>query len=166
MENINYWVEHSNLFFHQIFMIVMGALYAMSFVLGVSYKAVNIYCYFVFYPASFSMFLKSKVKYLILSSTLLFFFIPGFESLSSKFFDDCVIFLNHSAKVTHSNYINMSVYLCVVLPLLLYVPFLLWRFGKKMFLKILITFTLICFCYLLFIYPFFKPLLVTLLDLL
>jgi hypothetical protein len=165
MENINYWVEHSNLFSHQIFMIVMGALYAMSFVLGVSYKAVNIYCYFVFYPASFALFLKSPIKYLILLSTLLFFLVPGFESISSNFFDECVVFLNYSARVLHSNYINMSIYLCVVVPLLLYIPFYLYKFGKKVFFKTLAILTVITIGYLLVIYPFFKPLLVTLLNL-
>lgn len=165
MENVNYWVEHSNLFFHQIFMIVMGALYAMSFVLGVSYKAVNIYCYFVFYPASFALFLKSRVKYLILLSSLLFFLVPGFELLSSNFFDECVVFLNYSARILHSNYINMSVYLCVIVPLLLYSPFYFYKFGKKVFIKTLSIFGIFIIGYLIIVYPFFKPLLVTLLNL-
>lgn len=165
MENVNYWVEHSNLFSHQIFMVVMGALYAMSFVLGVSYKAVNIYCYFVFYPASFSLFMKSKIKYLLLLSTLFFFFIPNFENLSLVFFDKCVVFLNHCAKIFNSDYIKMSVYLCVWVPLLLYVPFYLWRFGRNFFIKTLLFIGVAMLVYLLAIYPFFKPLLVTLLDL-
>jgi len=166
MENINYWVEHSNLFSHQIFMVVMGALYAMSFVLGVSYKAVNIYCYFVFYPASFALFLNSKFKYLVFIPTLLFFCIPGFEGLSSNFFDQCVIFLNHSAKIFNSDYIKMSVYLCVWVPLLLYAPFYFYRFGAKIFIKTLGVLTITTIMYMLIIYPLFKPLLISLLDLL
>ena len=71
--NINYWIEHSNSFLHQIFMIVMGCLYSLSFLAGISYKAMNIYCYLVLYPASFALFLKSNKKYLVLPATFLFF---------------------------------------------------------------------------------------------
>ena len=143
----------------------MGALYAMAFVIGVSYKAVNIYCYFIFYPASFALFLKSRLKYLVLVFSLSFFFLPNFEGLSSAFFDQCVVFLNHCAKVYHSNYINMSIYLCVVVPLFLYTPFYLWRFGLKVFLKTILVISVLSLIYMIVIYPSFKPLLVTLLNL-
>ena len=154
--SINYWVEHSDLFFHQIFMIVMGTLYAFAFLFGVSYKTINIYFYFVFYPASFSLFLKSKKKYYIILATFLFFLIPKIENRSSFFFDRCVDFLNYSASLFGSNYINMSVYLCVVIPILLYVPFLIIRFDFKTLKYIGATLLVIGLLYFLIIYPNFK----------
>jgi len=154
--DINYWVEHSDLFIHQIFMMVMGGLYALAFIAGVSYKTMNIYCYFVFYPASFALFLKSNKKYLVLSATFLFFFIPKIEIKSSYFFDRCVDFLNYSASLLGSNYINMSVYLCVVIPLLLYIPFLIIRLDLKTLKYTGAAFLIIGLLYFLIIYPNFK----------
>jgi hypothetical protein len=154
--DINYWIEHSDSFLHQIFMIVMGTLYAMAYIAGVTYKTMNIYCYFVFFPASFALFLKSKKKYFVLLATFLFFLIPGFETKSSHFFDQCVVFLNYSAGLFGSNYINMSVYLCVVIPLLLYVPFLIRRFDLKTLKYIGATLLVIGLLYFLIIYPNFK----------
>lgn len=159
---INFWIEHSNSFMHQIFMIVMGMLYAMSFILGISYKAVNIFIYFVVFPFSFLLFFKGKWKYFLLPAPLLFFAIPNYEKLSSKFFDDCVVFLNYTAKIFDSNYINMSVYLCVLVPLLLYIPFIIYRFTKKQLYITFAIFSAITLLYGIFVYPFFKPLLISL----
>lgn len=153
---INYWIEHSDLFLHQIFMIVMGALYALAFLAGVSYKAMNIYCYFVLYPASFVLFLKSNKKYLVFPATFLFFLIPKIENKSSFFFDQCVGFLNFSASLFGSNYINMSVYLCVVIPLLLYIPFLIIRLELKTLKYIGAALLVVGLLYFLIIYPNFK----------
>lgn len=44
----------------------MGGLYALSYMAGVTYQTMNNYCYFVFYPATFALFLKSKSKYWVL----------------------------------------------------------------------------------------------------
>lgn len=90
--NINYWVEHSDSFLHQIFMIVMGGLYPLAFLGGVSYKAMNIYCYFVFFPSSFALFLKSKKKYSVLLATFLFFLIPKIENKSSFFLSNVLTY--------------------------------------------------------------------------
>lgn len=154
--DVNYWVENSNSFLHQIFMIVMGTLYAFAFLFGVSYKTINIYFYFVFYPASFALFLKSPKKYLVLLATFLFFLIPNIEVKSSFFFDRCVDFLNYGASVFGSNYINMSVYLCVVIPLLFYLPFLIIRLDRKTLKYTGATLLAIGLLYFLFIYPNFK----------
>jgi hypothetical protein len=129
--DINYWVAHSDSFLHQIFMIVMGGLYALAFVAGVTYKTMNIYCYFIFYPASFALFLKSPKKYL-------------------------VVFLNYSAGLFGSNYTNMSVYLCVVIPLLLYVPFIIKRFDMKTLKYVGVSLLVLGLLYFVIIYPNFK----------
>jgi hypothetical protein len=154
--SISYWVEHSDSFLHQIFMIVMGGLYALAFVAGVTYKTMNIYCYFIFYPASFVLFLKSPKKYLVLLATFLFFLIPNIEAKSATFFDQCVVFLNYSAGLFGSNYTNMSVYLCVVIPLLLYLPFTIKRFDMKTLKYVGASLLVLGLLYFVIIYPNFK----------
>jgi hypothetical protein len=154
--SISLWVEHSDSFLHQIFMIVMGGLYSLAFVAGVTYKTMNIYCYFIFYPASFALFLKSPKKYLVLPATFLFFLIPNIEAKSSLFFDQCVVFLNYSAGLFGSNYINMSVYLCMVIPLLLYVPFIIKRFDMKTLKYVGVSLLVLGLLYFVIIYPNFK----------
>jgi hypothetical protein len=154
--NTTDWITNSDLFLHQVFMIVMGFLYAFAFLLGVSYKAINIYFYFVFYPASFALFLRSPKKYLLLLATFIFFIIPKFEKISSLFFDKCVDFLIYSAQLFGSNYNNMSVYLCVVIPLLLYIPFLIKRFDLRTLKHIGAAFLVVGFLYFILIYPNFK----------
>jgi hypothetical protein len=154
--NTTDWITNSDLFLHQVFMIVMGFLYAFAFLFGVSYKAINIYFYFVFYPASFALFLRSPKKYLLLLATFIFFIIPKFEKISSLFFDKCVDFLIYSAQLFGSNYNNMSVYICVVIPLLLYIPFLIYRFELKTLKYVGASVLILGILYYLIIYPNFK----------
>lgn len=150
------WIAHSDLLFHQIFLIFMGGLYALAYIAGVTYQTINIYCYFVFYPATFALFLKSKYKYWVLPATLLFFIIPNIEQNSNDFFNKCVLFLNYTGELFHFNYIDMSVYFCVILPLVLYVPFVIKKFEIKTLKIIAFVIFLISFFYMILIYPFFK----------
>jgi hypothetical protein len=150
------WIAHSDLLFHQIFLIFMGGLYALAYIAGVTYQTINIYCYFVFYPATFALFLKSKYKYWVLPATLLFFIIPNIEQKSNDFFNKCVLFLNYTGELFHFNYIDMSVYFCVILPLVLYVPFVIKKFEIKTLKIIAFVIFLISFFYMILIYPFFK----------
>lgn len=154
--NTTEWIAHSDLLSHQIFLIVMGGLYALSYIAGVTYQTMNIYCYFVFYPATFALFLKSKYKYLVLPATLLFFIIPNIEQKSNDFFNKCVLFLNYTGELFHFNYIDMSFYFCVILPLFLYMPFVIKKFEIKTFKIIAFVIFLISFFYMILIYPFFK----------
>lgn len=121
------WIAFPILFFYQILMLLMGTLYALAFIIGVTYKTMNIYCYFILYPATFALFLKSPKKYWVLPATMLFLGNPDIESKSAVFFDLCVGSLNYSAKIAPFNYVDMSVYLCVIVPVLLYLPFVVWR---------------------------------------
>lgn len=150
------WIAHSDLLFHQIFLIFMGGLYALAYISGVTYQTINIYCYFVFYPATFALFLKSKYKYWVLPATLLFFIIPNIEQKSNDFFNKCVLFLNYTGELFYFNYIDMSVYFCVILPLVLYVPFVIKKFEIKTLKIIAFVIFLISFFYMILIYPFFK----------
>lgn len=157
--DINFWLENASSLNHQLFMLVMGALYVMASILGVSYKAMNIYVYFVLYPISFSLFLKHKVKYLIVLSSLIFFTVPHFENFSSRLFDECVIFLNFTAEKYNSDYIKMSIYLCVYLPLIIYFPFLYLKMSKSSFCKMIIYSGSLILFYILLLAPYFKELL-------
>ena len=158
--DLQYFINHADSLFTQIFMIVMGLLYAMAIVIGFSYKAVNIYCYFVLFPASLLLFIfKSKYKYLILPLSFLFFLIPGIEGYSVVWFDYAVVFLNSYADVFNSNYINASVYLCVLVPALIYAFAIYKRFGLEVFKIISAILIGSILIYLLIIYPNFKTVL-------
>lgn len=152
-----FWIAHADSLFHQIFMLFMGGLYALAMLVGVTYQTMNIYCYFIFYPASFALFLESKKKYWVVAATLLFFAIPNLNSHCGVFFNQCVAFLNYTAKIFNSNYIDMSVYLCVWVPLLLYVPFVTCTHNKQQLKKLGIIIGIVAVVYMIVIYPFFKP---------
>ena len=157
--DIDYWILHADSFLHQIFMMVMGMLYGLAFLFSVSYKAINIYCYFALFPLSFAIFLKTPWKFLFLPVSLLFFFIPNFEKLSIQLFDRSVDFLNWSAEIFQSNYIAMSVYLCVLVPIALYLPLIIYRLDRKQIKFWGIALSGMLILYLVLIYPFFKDIL-------
>ena len=157
--NIDYWILHADSLLHQIFMIVMGMLYGLSFLFSVSYKAINIYCYFVLFPLSFAVFFKTPWKFIFIPVSLLFFLIPNFEQLSIQFFDISVDFLNWTAELFQSNYIAMSVYICVLVPVLLYLPFIIYKFNRKQLKYISLSLGGALLLYMVLIYPFFKDIL-------
>jgi len=39
---MEYWIQNSQSFIHQVFLIGMSGLYALAWIAGVSYKAINI----------------------------------------------------------------------------------------------------------------------------
>ena len=88
--------------------------------------------------------------------SLLFFLIPHFEEFSSKLFDQCVIFLNKSAALLNSDYVAMSVYMCVLLPLLLYMLLIHIRFGKRKSQQVLLGIGIVSAVYMISVYPFLK----------
>jgi hypothetical protein len=154
--NITDWIAHADLLYNQLFLIVMGGLYGLAHITGYSYETINIYCYFVFYPATFALFFKSKKKYLVLLGTLLFFIIPDINGKSVVFFDGCVDFINYNVRLFHSDYVTVCIYWCVLLPLLLYVPFVIKKFDIKTLKYIAIGIVSFSIVYMVFIYPNFK----------
>lgn len=161
---MEYWITNADSLFHQIFMIVMGGLYGLAYLLGVSYKAINIYCYFILFPLSFMLLLKGWKQYLFPPVSLLFFLLPDFEELSQMIFALSVDFLNYTAALVGSDYIRMSVYLCVILPLILYTGLAYLKWGKPGMLKLLKIGGTSIVIYLFFIYPNMKDWLVHLKD--
>lgn len=156
---IEYWINHSHSLIHQIFMIVMGILQGTAYLFRVSYEAMNIYSYYILFPLSFALFLKTSWKYLFFPVSLLFFVIPGFESISKDLFQQSVVFLNWTAEIFNSDYITMSVYICVLIPLLLYLPFIIYKFNRKQLKYIGLSFGIVLLFYMVLVYPFFKDLL-------
>ena len=154
--NINDWIAHADLLYNQLFLIVMGGLYGLAHLTGYTYETINIYCYFVFYPATFALFLKSIKKYLVLLGTLLFFIIPDVNGKSVLFFDSCVDFINYNVRLFHSDYVTVCIYWCVLLPLLLYVPFVIKKFETKTLKYIAIGIISFSILYIVLIYPNFK----------
>jgi hypothetical protein len=148
----NEWIAQSDSLFTQVFLLVMGGLYASAFISGFTYKAMNIYFYF-------ALFLRSPKKYYVLAATLLFFVFPKVEYLCSFFFDACVAFINYQVHYFHSTYVNVCIYWCVLLPLALYVPFIIKRFDTKTLQKIALGLVVFCVLYMVVIYPNFKPML-------
>lgn len=162
--NLDYWILNADSLLHQIFMIVMGILQGLAFLLRISYEAMNIYSYYVLFPLSFALFLRSSWKYLFFPVSLLFFLIPNFEALSNKIFLLSVDFLNWSAEIINSDYITMSVYICVLVPVLLYLPFIIFKFNKKQLRYISLSLGCFLLFYMVFIYPFFKEMLLYVRD--
>ncbi len=154
-----YWLANSGFFYHQIFMIVMGSLMGLSYVLGVTYKAVNIFVYFIFFPLSFTLFLKKPWRYLILPASFLFFALPNFEVLSYEVFGICENFLHSIAKTFDSNYVVISVVLCVYLPVILYLTAILFKYGIQGTKKVILWLLFISAFYLVFIMPLFPEIL-------
>ncbi|MBI6115970.1 hypothetical protein I6U49_04365 [Salegentibacter sp. F63223] len=153
---MEYWIINSDSFLHQIFMIVMSGLYGFAWLFGISYKAANIYLYFVLFPLSFFLFFKDWKGILILPVSLLFFLIPGFESLSNDLFNISVNFLNWTAEIFKSDYVTMSVYICVLIPLVMYLPFTIYRFNRNQLKYLSLSLGAGIILYMIVIYPFFK----------
>lgn len=157
--DISLLLQHLDSLPHQLFIIVMGLLYGFAHLIGVSYQAMNIYSYFVFFPVSLLFFIRMRwyLKVLLFVCTLLFFLIPGFENFSQHFFDLCVVFLHNVAAMIGSDYVRVSIYLCVILPGLIYLGAYLLRYGKKKTLFLLEVMLLLFFGYCISFYLLFEP---------
>ena len=153
---MDYWITHASSLLHQIFLLVMAGLYGLAWIMGISYKAVNIYCYFIFFPLSFSLLLKGWKKFLFLPLSLLLLLIPGFEAFSVVFFDRCVDLLNQLAPSFKTDYIGISVYICVLLPLLLYLPLVFYKLNRQQLRKLSLGLMAFSCLYLVIVYPNFK----------
>jgi hypothetical protein len=159
MENLDYWIINADSFLHQILMIVMASLYEFAWILGVSYKAVNIYVYLILFPFSFSLLIKGWKKFLFIPFSLLFFLYPGFEKASVRLFNSCVNFLTYLAEYFNSDYITISVYLCVFVPVSFYIPLLIIKMSQRQLIYVLKSTFIVSVTYIILVYPNFKLLL-------
>ncbi len=107
-----------------VFDLVYQLLKWLSKISGFTYREINIIVYFIIIP-SFFLFLISRIlrqKYIIISFFLLILFllliIPNFELFSSQLFDKSVSFLNSFNNIG-LNYIQASVVICVIIPVII-----------------------------------------------
>lgn len=163
--NLQFWIDNADSFSYQIFMIVMGGLYGMAFLLGTTYNVINIFVYYILVPSSWIYLLSRKISIWInsISIVLLFTFLlqPNIRTNCNYFFQKSVDFLNWAAKIFGSNYIDMSVYICVVVIAIVYMVLIPLTLPKKTSRIILISSVASLTVYMLFIYPNFKDILLT-----
>ena len=162
--DIQFWIENANSLFHQIFMIVMGGLLGIAYLFGTTYNVINILVYYVLIPSSWMYLTSRKINYKLnfisLGLLLIFIFLPNIRKNCDYFFQKSVDFLNWSADIFGSNYIDMSVYICVIVVGIIYLILIVWTLPKKVTKIILMTFSVVFGLYMIFIYPNFKDLLI------
>lgn len=117
-----------------IFDTIYKLLKWISNLTGFTYREINIITYFMIIPSLF-FYLMSKIyrnKYIILIFlgliTIITLFIPDFESFSDKLFDISVRFLLWFKHIG-LNYVEASVVICVILPILILI--LLFYLKKR-----------------------------------
>lgn len=160
--DIQFWLDHSDSLFHQIFMIVMGGLGGLSCIFGTTYFVVNIFVYYILIPASWIYLISRKTSYWLnlISLALLmgFLLLPDIRTNCDYFFQQSVDFLNWAAVYFNSNYYNMSVHICVTVVSIVYLILIPLTLPKKITKIILITTAVILVLYMIIVYPHFKDL--------
>ena len=162
MYNIQYWLDHAGSLFHQIFMIVEAGLGGMAYVSGISYNAINIFFYYGLIPATWIWLISRKttlwLNAISFSLFIVFLFLTSIPGRMDHLFDLNVQLLNYMAKIFHSNYIDISVYICVIAVALVYVLLIPLTLPAKITKIIFITAGGIFLLYMLIIFPNFKHL--------
>lgn len=108
----------------KIFDIIYQFLTWISAFTGLTYREVNIVIYFIVIPAFFFYLISriTKQKWVILSFLLIMsvglVIIQDFESFSSNVFDLSVDLLNWF-EIVGLNYVQASVVICVIVPILI-----------------------------------------------
>ena len=161
--DIQFWIDNADSLFHQIFMIVMGGLLGIAYLFGITYNVINIFVYYVLIPSSWIYLISRKTSYKLnfisLGLLLPFIFLPNIRKSCDFFFQKSVDFLNWTADIFGSNYIDMSVYICVIVAGIIYLILIPLTLPKKIT-KIILIITVVVFgLYMIFIYPNFKDLL-------
>jgi hypothetical protein len=121
---IQFWIDNAESFFHQIFMIVMGGLMAIAAVFGTTYNVIIILVYYILIPSSWIYLISRRTSVYIniisVSALISFALLPNPRKNYDYFFQTSVDFLNWSAKIFNSNYIDTSVYICFAAVALVY----------------------------------------------
>lgn len=166
--DIQFWLDHADSLFHQIFMIVMGSLFGLAYLFGTTYNVINIFVYYIFVPSSWIYLISRKTSVWLnaISVLLLFSFLllPNIRLNSNYFFQKSVDFLNSTAVIFGSNYIDMSVYICVVVIGVVYLVLIPLTLPKKITKIVLISFAFSFILYMVLIYPNFKNIMIMGLD--
>lgn len=135
----------------------------IAYLFGTTYNLINILVFYVLIPSSWIYLISRKTNYKLnfisLGLLLTFIFLPNIRKNSDYLFQKSVDFLNWSADIFGSNYIDMSVYICVIFTGIIYLILIPLTLPKKVTKIILITTALIFGLYIIIIYPNFKDLL-------
>ncbi len=113
-----------------LFSLVANALHKIAFRTGVTYEEINVLVYFILVPLPYLYLLDSRIggHYLILGFLVLVLAVcisvRPFSRLSSILFDRSVRFLE-SFHAVGLNYVQASVVVCVIIPLLALVVLIL-----------------------------------------
>lgn len=161
---IQFWIDNAESIFHQIFMIVMGGLMGIAYLFGTTYNVINIFVYYVLIPSSWIYLISKKIHYKLnfisLGLLLSFISLPNTRKNCDYFFQKSVDFLNWIASIFGSNYIDMSVYICVIVTGIVYLVLIILTLPKRITKITLITIAIFFGLYLVIIYPHFKNLLI------
>lgn len=118
-----------------IFTVVYSVLRWMSDVTGLSYNEINIIVFYFCIPAIFLFLIDCIIKRpvfapsFVILSVLLFFFIPNFRESSDRLFALSVDFLLWFSVIGWS-YTVASVVICVLIPILIFVPTVHYAFPQ------------------------------------
>ena len=161
--DIQFWIDNADSLFYQIFMIVMGGLMGIAILFGTTYNVINILVYYILVPASWIYLVSRKtttwINIVSLIALIAFLAQPNLRGNCDYFFQKSVDFLNWSASFFNSNYIDMSVYICVIgvgVTYLVIIPLTVpLKTTKRIAMIITVVFTL----YIIIVYPNFKNLL-------
>ena len=160
---IQFWIDNASSIFHQIFMIVMGSLMAIAYIFGTTYNVVNILVFYILIPSSWIYLISKKTSIWINTLSILaiitFALLPNLRKNCDYFFQKSVDFLNWSATIFNSNYIDMSVYICVLAVALVYLILIPLTLPKSVVKKLGIMFSIVFMLYMIVIYPNFKDIL-------
>jgi hypothetical protein len=165
---LQFWIDHADSFFHQIFMIIMGGLIGIANLFGTTYNVVNIVVYFLLIPISWIYLISRKtnikLNLISLGLVLIFIILPNKIEFCDNLFQKSVDFLYWSADIFNSSYINMSVYICVIFIGIVYLVLIPITLSKKVSRIILISVVALSIIYLILIYPNFKKIMLVLLQ--
>jgi hypothetical protein len=141
----------------------MGSLMAIAALFGTTYNVINILVYYILIPSSWIYLLSRKTSIWINTISLIalmtHLLIPGLRKNSDYIFQKSVDFLNWSAEIFDSNYIDMSVYICVVAVALVYVLLIPFTLPQKLTKKTALITAVVFTIYMIIVYPNFKDLL-------
>lgn len=162
--DIQFWIDNSDSLFHQIFMIVMGGLMGISVLFGTTYNVINILVYYILVPSSWVYLISRKttiwINVISLIAIVTFSCLPHLRKNCDFIFQKSVDFLNWSAKIFNSNYIDMSVYICVMVIGVVYLILIPLTLPKKLT-KIIGLITAIVFIlYMIIVYPNFHDMII------
>ena len=103
-------------FIYYLFNLTAGFLQALSLLTGLSYQWWNIVIWFGIIPAVWVYMIGRKTTPLINLLSVALFALMFYKATWNKWFDQAVIFLNDLCRFLGPDYRQMSVYVCVFIP--------------------------------------------------